>query len=165
MIAGWLCLLLPLPSVLWRLLMLAGVDVGFAEAPLFRADRGLTLYVLALDAVEILVGIACLGLIRPWGEVAPRFAPVVGGRTIPRWLPLAIGGTGFALMLLIWAAMAAQFIPSWLGWTHGWTPDHSMDGPHRGFLLLCYIPFALWPAAIGVALAGYWLRRRPVRAS
>lgn len=160
-VAGWLCLLLPLPSVLWRLLMLAGVDVGFREAPQFRADPRLVLYVLALDGVEILVALACLGLILPWGERCPRWAPRVGGRVIPRIVPTAIGTAGLVTMLVIWTAMASAFIPAWMGRTDNWTPDAGMSTGQRAFLLLCYLPFAVWPAAIAAALIGYWRRRAP----
>lgn len=158
-VATWLCLLLPLPSVAWRLAMLLGVDMGFAEAALFRAESGPTIYVLALDAVEVVVGLLCLGLIQPWGERVPRWVPLLGGRTIHRLIPTAIAGAGNALMYLIWGSLLASFVPVWLGVRDGWVPDHGMTGPERALLLACYIPFLAWPLAITVATIGYWRRR------
>ncbi|MFC7457179.1 hypothetical protein ACFQS2_08280 [Brachybacterium sp. GCM10030267] len=158
--AGWACLLLPLPSVLWRLAMLAGVDVGFADAELFRGQPGPTMYVLGLNAVELVVGGLCLGLIMPWGERLPRRVPGLGGRAIPRTVPLAIGGAGNVAMYAIFGSLLASFVGSWTGATEAWTPDRGMDGAERAMLAVCYVPFMLWPVAITLALVGYGMRRR-----
>lgn len=160
-VATWLCLLLPLPSVAWRLAMLLGADVGFADAGMFRGERGPSIYVLALNGTEIVVGLACLGLVRPWGERIPHAVPGVGSRTIHRLLPTAMAGAGNALMYAIWLRLLASFVPVWLGARDGWAPDRGMDGGERALLLACYIPFLLWPLAITVAIIGYWRRRRP----
>jgi hypothetical protein len=156
-----LCLLLPLPSVLWRLLMLSGVDVGFADADVYTASAGTVGYVLGLDAVEVLVGLACLGLAMRWGERVPRHVPVLGGWVIPRWLPAAICSLGLLAMLAIWGMLFYSLGRVWLGLGEGWVPDHGMDGTERAFLLACYVPFFAWPLAIITALVGYWRRRRP----
>ena len=98
--------------------MLSGVDVGFAQADLFRSNAVGTAYVLGLEAVQATAGVLCLGLIRPWGERVPR----LGGREIPRRLPLVVGGTGNALLYLINGALAVRFGSIWLGLAEGWTP-------------------------------------------
>lgn len=162
--ATWLCLLLPLPSVLWRVLMLSGVDVGFADAPLFRGSAEAVRYVIGLDLVEIVVGLACLGLAMRWGERVPGFVPGVGGRVIPRWLPTAIGTAGVLTMLAIWASLIVSLATTWLGLRTGWTPDRGMGAGDRALLLVCYVPFLLWPLAIIAALIGYWRRRTPLTA-
>lgn len=161
LVATVLCLLLPLPSVLWRVLMLSGVDVGFADASMYTSSGEGVGYVLALDGVEVLVGLACLGLGMRWGERVPRAVPGVGGRVIPRWLPTAIGSLGVVAMLLIWGALLYSLGRVWLGLGEGWVPDHGMSGIERAFLLACYVPFFAWPLAIIAALVGYWRRRRP----
>ncbi|MEV5880162.1 hypothetical protein AB0L75_39375 [Streptomyces sp. NPDC052101] len=43
-------------------------------------------------AVGIVLAITLLGaLTRPWGQVFPRWMPILRGRGVPRWLPLAFG--------------------------------------------------------------------------
>ncbi|WP_052462138.1 hypothetical protein [Nigerium massiliense] len=157
--AAWACLLLPMPSVIWRVAMLLGADVGFADADAFRGDPGLTAYVLGLDVTEVAVGVLCLGLIMRWGEVVPRWVPGLGGRVIHRLVPTVIGGVGNVTLYAIMAGLAAAFVPVWLGQRAGWTPDRGMDSGQRAVLLVCYVPFFLWPVAITPALVGYWRRR------
>lgn len=70
-IAGWAALLLPLPSIVWRLAMLSGIDMGFRDAALYRDSAEAAIYVLGLDTVQVLVALLCFGLIRPWSETAP----------------------------------------------------------------------------------------------
>ncbi|HLS33173.1 MAG TPA: hypothetical protein VK039_06275 [Brevibacterium sp.] len=164
LVAGWASLLLPLPSILWRIAMLAGLDVGFRDAELYRGSVEAVLYVVGLEAVQILVAVLCFGLIRPWSEVLPRWVPAVGGRTIHRLVPTAVGAVG---ALALWATLLpliVALVRTWSGVAEGWTPDIGMSSGERGLLLVAYIPFFLWPIAVSVAVAGYWVRRSPRRA-
>lgn len=47
-----------------------------------------------------------LGLIRRWGRVAPSWVPLVGGRRVPRWLPVELDGNwafaGTYPVFLLW---------------------------------------------------------------
>lgn len=160
-VAGWLSLLLPIPSVLWRLAMLAGVDTGFAEADFYRSSTETVAYVAALDVVEMGAAILVFGLIRPWGEVVPRWVPGVGGRIIPRYVPTALGAAGAVLLCLVIGSVLVALISVWSGMTDGWTPDAGMSAAERTVLLVAYIPFFCWPIAVCVTVVGYWLRRRP----
>lgn len=140
--------------------MLAGVDLGFADAGQFVGHLGPTLYVLGLNLVELLAGLACLGLVQSWGERVPGWVPRIGGRTIPALLPVGLATVGNLTMYAIWAALLSSFVPAWTGRTDAWTPDRGMDAGERALLLSCYLPFGLWPVAVTVATLGYWLRRR-----
>lgn len=162
-IAGWASLLLPLPSILWRLVMLAGADVGLLGAETYRGSAEGIVYVLALEAVQVIVAFLCLGLIRPWGEVVPHWIPVVGSRTIPRLLPTVIGGIGLAVLWPVILNLVVRLSLTWAGIIDGWTPDIGMSAGERALLLASYIPFFVWPFAITVAVAGYWVRRSPRR--
>lgn len=144
----WIAILAPIPSILWRLAMLLGAPTGFAEASLFRTGVGVV-YVLGLCAVELLVCVACWGLIRPWGERAPR-AVVVG-----------IGVTGTAVLTAILLQLAVSFTGAWLGFTEAWTPIDGMNAAQAAVLAVLYLPFLLWPVPIVVALVGHWRRRAP----
>ena len=163
LIAGWGSLLLPLPSVLWRLLMLAGVDVGFGLSGEVRESAAGIGYVLGLEVLTVLVAVLGFGLIRRWGEVVPGWVPRLGGRTIPPLVPIIVGGIGSAVLLGLIGSMLATFVLAWTGTVPGWTPDVGMTAGERAFLLTCYVPFFLWPVAIAVALIGYARRRLGTR--
>lgn len=159
-VAGWLSLLMPLPAVLWRVAMLAGVDVGFADAGQFRSSAGGIGYVLTLEIVSVLAAILCFGLIRPWGERVPGWLPGAG-RAIPRWLPLALGTIGLVVMVILLGQTLADIIAGALGASDAWQPYAGMSPGQMALWLACYIPFYAWPIAVAVALIGYGLRRRP----
>lgn len=161
LIAGWASLLLPLPSIMWRLAMLAGIDVGLGITDFYRSSLGNVAYVLGLELLQILAAVLCFGLIRPWSEVMPGWIPGLGGRRIPRAIPGTIGAVGvLALFSQIGAALVA-LLGVWLGYTDGWTPDEGMTTGERVLFLACYVPFFVWPVAAAVTVVGYWLRRRP----
>ena len=163
LIAGWGSLLLPLPSVLWRLLMLAGVDVGFGLSGEVRESAAGIGYVLGLEVLTVLVAVLGFGLIRRWGEVVPGWVPRLGGRTIPPLVPIIVSGIGSAVLLGLIGSVLAKFVLAWTGTVPGWTPDVGMTAGERAFLLTCYVPFFLWPVAIAVALIGYARRRLGTR--
>ena len=75
-----------------------------------------------LEAIQALAGTLCLGLIYPWGERVPRWCPPLGGRKIPTFLPLVLGGVGNALLYRISATLIIRFGSIWLGLANGWTP-------------------------------------------
>ena len=164
-VAGWASLVLPLPSILWRMAMLAGIDVGFRDAASYRDSADAAIYVMGLEAVQLLVALLCFGLIRPWGEVLPHWLPAAGGRTIHRLIPTAAGTAGAIALWTILLPLAAALTRRWMGITDGWTPDIGMSDGERVLLLIAYVPFFLWPAAVSAAIVGYWARRSPRSAS
>ena len=165
LIAGWGALVLPLPSVAWRIALLAGLDVGFGLADEVRFSAGGVVYVLGLEVLTLLVAVAGFGLIRPWGEVVPRWVPRLGGRTIPPLVPLIVGGIGTVVLLGLIGSVLVKFVLAWTGVVPGWTPDVGMSAGERAVLLACYIPFFVWPVAIAVALIGYGRRRLGARSA
>jgi hypothetical protein len=158
--AGWAALLLPLPSVLWRVAMLSGADVGLGLADFYRSTAGTVAYVLALDAAQVLAAVLTFGLICGWSETVPQWVPGLRGRRIPPLLPGVLGSAGAAALLWIIGVLLFAFVRSWLGITDGWTPDEGMGGGHRALLFACYLPFLLWPLAAAATVAGHWARFR-----
>ena len=120
-VACWTAFISALLPVAWRIGMLCGADLGFSQADFFRSNASATAYVLGLEAIQVLAGTLCLGLIYPWGERVPRWLPLLGGREIPRLLPLAIGGTGNALLYYINGTLVIRFGAVWLGLAEGQT--------------------------------------------
>ncbi|MBL1100873.1 hypothetical protein JK363_30245 [Streptomyces sp. 205] len=121
----------------------------------------LTLESWGLDATTLpaALGVFLLwGLVRPWGQVFPRWTPVLHGRRVPRWLPLTPALIGAATLApygvfgLGYAALAtagAVTIPR--GDFH--TPDDA--------LLVTWIgmtAFAVFGLALTIAARSYWMR-------
>ena len=160
---GWAACLLVIPSLIWRIAMLSGADTGVAEAELFRSSTTGLVYVLGLNVAELAAALLCLGLVMPWGERVPNWVPGIGGRAIPRLLPVVVGGVGNLALYLLLVPWGTMFLGTWLGWWEAWTPARAMNPVQTGFLLAAYLPFFAWPLAVTGALIGYWQRRRPAR--
>lgn len=164
-LAAWAALLLPLPSVAWRIAMLAGVDVGLGLASFYRSTAQTVSYVLALDVLQVLAAVLVFGLVCRWSERVPRWVPVLRGRRIPLVVPGILGTVGAAALLWIIGTLLVAFTRAWLGITDGWTPDEGMGAGHRALLFACYAPFLLWPLAVAATVAGHWTRLRAGRAA
>lgn len=156
--ACWTAFLCPLPSVAWRVAMLAGADVGFGRADLFRTSAGGIAYVVALELIQVGAALACLGLCRPWGERLPPWVPGAGGRAIPRRLPVIVGGAGNLLLYLIVYNVALTFTLALLRDPPSWTPVEGMGPAQLVVFSLCYGPMLAWPVALTVGLVGHWRR-------
>ncbi|QWW20586.1 hypothetical protein I6B53_01975 [Schaalia sp. 19OD2882] len=140
--------------------MLAGAPTGFAGTETYRQSSSALLYVLGLDVIQVCGAIACLGLVRPWGERVPAWVPGIGGREIPRLLPLIVGGVGNLILYRVIWRLAIHFTLVWTGVEQGWTPTDGMNATQTTVIALCYAPMLAWPAALSIALVGYALRRR-----
>ena len=120
--------------------MLAGADVGFGRADLFRTSAGGIAYVVVLELIQVGAALACLGLCRPWGERLPPWVPVAGGRAVPRRLPIIVGGAGNILLYLIVYDVALTFTLALLRDPPSWTPVEGMRPAQLVVFSLCYGP-------------------------
>lgn len=155
--------LLMLPSGLWRVGVALGLSEGIRVAAGTDASSGLvrgwgTVYVLGLTAVSEGVGLLSLGLVRPWGEVFPRWIPHLGGRRVPPAAATAVAAVGAIALMAIWTFATVDFFVLTV-----------FGAPGRGFvfasgwwealLIGCYLPLLLWgPLLLAVTWAYY--RRR-----
>ena len=89
------------------------------------------------------VALLSLGLVRPWGEMVPRWIALIGGRRLPPGGVTALATAGAAALTAIWTFAAVKFV------------SHTIAGPPgRGFLfagggweallIACYLPLLLW---------------------
>ncbi|MGK5547084.1 hypothetical protein ACSNOH_20480 [Streptomyces sp. URMC 127] len=124
----------------------------------------LTLESWGLDVTVLLaaLGIFLLwGLVRPWGQVFPRWTLFLHGRQVPRWLPLGPG--------LIGAATLAPYGMLGIGYctlaTAGVVTMRPGDfHTTQDALLVAWIgmsAFAVYGIALAAAARSYWLRTRP----
>ncbi|MFF4010763.1 hypothetical protein [Streptomyces sp. NPDC001717] len=124
----------------------------------------LTLESWGLDptALPAALGVFLLwGLVRPWGQVFPRWTLFLRGRRVPRWLPLTPA--------LLGAATLAPYGVVGIGYlalaTSGVTTMRRGDFHSSGDALLVgwigMTVFAVYGVALVVAARSYWLRTRP----
>ena len=148
-----------------------GADRGEAEV---AADRTRTLvrwgraatYVAVLGPLPYGItrlawalggGIVTLGLIRPWGEIWPRWVPFLAGRRVPVALPTILGG----LAALAITAGAFSFVRLVLIDALGWQAEPAEPATITGWGT--WAPGWLWPfwgIALGIATIAYYHRRR-----
>ena len=70
------------PSAVWRLSHVADVVVN-GPGPCHTGGNAETVYMAGLSVGSLGLAMLTLGLVRPWGEVFPKWIPVIGGRTVP----------------------------------------------------------------------------------
>ncbi|WP_433476018.1 hypothetical protein ACQPZP_02655 [Spirillospora sp. CA-142024] len=143
-----------LPSGLWRVALGLGVPVGFAEGSDladFPHPIG-TPYVFTLSIVTECLALLALGLVRPWGEVFPRWFPLVGGRRVPVSFAVAAASIGAASVTVIGVAGA-------LGWSDAMAEGESPDGVAATVMTLAYAPFLAWGPLLAILTVHYWHRR------
>jgi hypothetical protein len=136
-------LALPYPAV--RISWALGIPLGVPDSYVDVADLMLRVGEAALGLLAIGGAVLTLGLIRPWGEVFPRWISGLGGRPVPVWVAVVPGAwaailiSAAGLRLAIWTVLDSD----WSQWGTG--------GPG-----LFFLP---WGLTVGAATYAYWIRR------
>lgn len=145
-----LCLL---PSSVWRA-HLATTEDGW--------------YALLLSGLEMGLGLLTLGLVHAWGEVTPRWMPLLGGRRIPvhaAVIPATFGAIAVSLICaygaLNWAfdlvspgsveearSLSAFDVPE----------DADLELP-GGWVAAAYAPLLAWGPLLAAVTCSYYRRR------
>ncbi|MEV5338665.1 hypothetical protein AB0K93_09280 [Streptomyces sp. NPDC052676] len=119
---------------------------------------GERLYMVALSCLTVGLAYLTVGLVRPWGEVFPRWMPVVGGRAVPGRVVVRVARTGAVLLVLLtlYGALNSVFGfveegPRIIG------QEREFEKPDAwvGWL---YLPAAAWGFLL-LAVAGDYARR------
>lgn len=139
---AWACLFSVIPSVIWRVVMIAGVDTGFAEAARYRTRTGMS-YILGLETLQLGGALLCVGLAHGWT------------RRFPRKLVLGVGGAADVLLYAILGVLAIRLIGNAADWFESWTPYAAMNALQTSVLFVCYIPLFFWPVFLTAALVGH----------
>ncbi|PKV89895.1 hypothetical protein [Streptomyces sp. TLI_146] len=149
--AAHLTTLLVLPSGLWRIAMVLGHPSGYTEAGFVPFDTpGAKVWMLTLSVVCELVAFLTLGLVRPWGEVVPRWIPLIGGRAVRPLAAVIPAALGSAALTLIWT----NFL---LWWTY---PHDDMTQTGRLVVGILYQPLVLWGPLAAAVTVSYYRRHR-----
>jgi len=155
--------LLVLPSGLWRVFVALGFSMGISSAAGVDASSGLVrgwgvFYVLGLTALSEGVSLLSLGLVRPWGEVFPRWIPVLGGRRVPPRSTTLVAATGALALTAIWTFATVNFFRLTLAGTPGQGLEFT-NAWWEALVIACYVPLLLWgPLLLAITWAYY--RRR-----
>ncbi|MDR0343873.1 MAG: hypothetical protein LBI49_12360 [Nocardiopsaceae bacterium] len=102
-----------LPASVWR------IAVCTFHAPIMRGDLSslgssglpgvpLGLYVVLLSIASELLAFAAVGLVSTWGEVVPRWIPVLHGRRVPALAAVIPAALGSAVLTLLWTWTAVS---------------------------------------------------------
>lgn len=167
-IAAYAVPLTVLPSSVWR------IAVCTFHAPIMRGDLGsalgssgrpglpLGLYVILLSIVSELLAFTAVGLVSTWGEVVPRWIPVLHGRRVPALAAVVPAALGAAVLTLLWTWMAVSMS---LGLRIDGRPQAATApvsfGDWKGLVAVAaYAPLLLWGPLLGAVTISYWRRRR-----
>jgi len=143
-----------LPSGLWRLGLVFGSSMGVlddAGRPAYLHGFGEHLYVVCLSVFSEAVALTALGLVQRWGEVAPRWLPLIGGRRVAPYAAVVPATLGGLALIAIWTygfrdVFSGDFIPfAGTGWA--------------ALMITCYAPLQLWGPSVLVLTWAYYRRR------
>ncbi|MFI6472868.1 hypothetical protein ACIBL5_21735 [Streptomyces sp. NPDC050516] len=142
-----------LPSSLWRLPAAFDSGIGVGE----RA------YIVFLSVLSEVLALSAIGLVAGWGEVFPRWVPVLRGRPVPMKAAVIPGACGATVLTLMWTVLA--FSTQVMGTTiRGDELPETFPGRAGGWqggvFYLCYTPLVLWGPLLAVLTFAYWKRRR-----
>ena len=151
-VAAHLVPLVTLPSGLWRLALVAGLPLGLrADGAEVTVHGWEAVYVVGLSVVCEALALLTLGLVRPWGERAPSWLPVIGGRRVAPYAAIVPAALGAVALAIVWA-YAFRDLPD--------VGSIGFSGPAGQILLVaCYTPLLLWAPLLGAVTYAYYRRR------
>ncbi|MBO2453460.1 hypothetical protein J4573_40650 [Actinomadura barringtoniae] len=144
--ATYAAMVVPLPYPVARLVEAIGIPLGFTDT----ADQEPVTLALMMTFLAFLAfgGIALtFGLVRPWGEIFPRWIPYLRGRRVPVAAAVVPATAAAVLMFTAGLSFGLGFVehggraPLWQQWTVS-------------------LSWTSWGIFLGAAALAYHLRRR-----
>ncbi|MEU8886347.1 hypothetical protein [Streptomyces sp. NPDC048442] len=141
----------------------SGAEVLAASRRNGASELWLALEARGLDPTALLAALGCLllfALVRPWGEVFPRWIPFLAGRPVPRLLLLTPAVIGAATLLPYGLLGGGYLVLASFGAVELTAGDF---GPGADALLVGWMGlagFTVYGAALAVATRSYWRRTR-----
>ncbi|MEU4205001.1 hypothetical protein [Streptomyces sp. NPDC045470] len=153
--------LLLLPSCLWRLPFALHFDMGQVQDLAMPPYWVSIPYVLTLSVLSEAIALLTTGLVRGWGEVAPAWIPVIGGRRIRPMaaaVPAVLGG----LILTVLFTDVPIGDGRWLTLYGIVESVGYANGTWHALATVCVTPIAAWgPITIALGVAYYRRRTTP----
>ncbi|MFK0259367.1 hypothetical protein [Streptomyces sp. NPDC090445] len=151
-----------LPSGLWRVALvlgLAGYDTDYPWAVWERP------YVIGLSVVSEGLALLALGLVRPWGEVVPRWVPGLRGRRVPILAAIIPAALGAALIMMFCVYAVLNEIFGFVEPMNENGNGSPTSGPAAWALWTTYAPLLAWGPLLAILTVAYYRRRRANDAS
>ncbi|WP_051466964.1 hypothetical protein [Actinomadura oligospora] len=163
-IAAYAVPLTVLPSSLWRIVVFtfhAPILLGDRDAGSLPSWLPLELYVVLLSVISELFAFTAIGLAASWGEVFPRWIPLLRGRTVPRAVGVVPAALGTLILTVLWTALTVSFLSHRTITGRPLPSEFPVDYHHwQGILALAaYAPLILWGPLLGILTIAYWRRR------
>ncbi|HEX2317077.1 MAG TPA: hypothetical protein VHJ17_25240 [Thermomonospora sp.] len=158
-IAAYSVPLTVLPSSLWRIAAIFFEDErGAGNLPSWLPEP---VYVVLLSVVSELVAFTAVGMVATWGDVFPRWIPVLRGRRVPTLAAVIPAAVGAVILTLMWTW---TFVSQLLGRDVRGRPlpeDFPLDYDTWGGVIanVAYAPLLLWGPLLGAVTVAYWRRR------
>ncbi|WP_051854429.1 hypothetical protein [Streptomyces sp. NRRL B-1347] len=143
-----------LPQCVWRLPFAFGFDMGSGTGSIGSLWISVP-YVFTLSLLTEALALLSFGLVRGWGEVAPAWVPVVGGRRLHpavALVPATLGGLG-ATVLFGPFTLGALGVP-------GFAFTGFDNGAWELLFRICVLPVGLWGPLVLALTVHYAVRRR-----
>jgi hypothetical protein len=158
-VSAWLAVAAALPTVLWRVVVGFGAQLGTPEQ--WRAAEHIpgsgTVYVLVLSLLQLAAALLTLLLVHPRGDHVPGWSPIAARAQLPAPLVAAIALLGAAALLFLCVASA-------INWGN---VDPFAGVRFTGWAALCWASYAaapLWPIFLIITTLGYLRSRRATAA-
>ena len=153
-IAAHLAPLLTLPSGLWRFGLAFGASMGVVIDGGPMTVKGWEFaYVIGLALVSEATALLTIGLVRPWGERAPAWMPLIGGRGVPSGPVVAVALLGSLALIYIWVGAAVAYAEGRLG-------DGFQSSAWEALFVTAYAPLLLWGPLVAAVTFDYWRRHK-----
>jgi hypothetical protein len=151
-----------LPSALWRLALVAGLFDEDEVHPL-GGSLGEQIYVPSLSVVSMGLALLTLGLVQPWGEMVPRWIPVLGGRRVAPMAAVVPAVTGSICIFGLYAYLLLNTIFDWVDRgpvaIGADQPIPPPSGLAERLEVICYAPLLTWAPLLMVVTVAYHRRR------
>lgn len=168
--AALLVPLVVLPASLWR------IAAFTLHLPIIKdrpADASgnlpgwvpLEAYVVLLSIASELLAFTAVGLVSTWGEVFPRWVPLLRERRVPTLAAVIPGALGAAILTVLWTyslgMLAIGRTMSGAELQSGGALDTST---WQGVVAVTmYVPLVAWGPLLGAVTVAYYRRRRAAR--
>lgn len=162
-LAAYAVSLITLPASVWRIAGMFGAPVnGPVNGPI--AGHGPIVfsgpaYIIGLSVLSEALAFLTVGLVSDWGEVFPRWIPLIGTRRVPVLAAVLPGAFG---AIVLTSASQLFLIMALHGRKINGTPGLGLNlhGWQQYVFIGAYGPLLLWGPLLGVVTVSYYLRRR-----
>ena len=119
-----------------------------ADAP---ANPYLIDAVIGLSVVAQATSLLTIGLVRRWGELAPAWIPLIGGRRVPPGPVVVVALLGSLVLTYLWVGAARAY-------ASGELRDGFVSAGWEALFVVAYAPLLLWGPLVAAVTFDYWRR-------